>query len=66
MDRGGNFEGFQDVLVDKFDWDALTASSIWAFGPHSKGTNILVDYSVPFDTDKEKLDSIRASITQGF
>ena len=23
-----------DILVKEFDWDELTASSVWAFGPN--------------------------------
>ena len=37
-----------------------------AFGPHGVGTNMLVDYSLGFETDKQKLRSVQNSITQGF
>ena len=67
VQRDGNFDGFEDILVgSKYNWDPLTASSIWAFGPHSKGTNVLVDYSLPISTDKDKLTAIKPSIIQGF
>jgi U5 small nuclear ribonucleoprotein component len=48
----GNFEGISDILTSKFDWDELTADSVWAFGPNNTGTNMLVDFSLGFETDK--------------
>jgi len=62
----GNFQGIEDILCEKYQWDELTANSVWAFGPHDIGTNILVDYTLGYETDKERLDSVRNSIVQGF
>ena len=62
----GNFEGFDSILEDKFGWDPLAAASVWAFGPHGKGTNTLVDYSLDFESDKAKLQMVRGSVVQGF
>ncbi|KAJ2391795.1 hypothetical protein GGI05_002845, partial [Coemansia sp. RSA 2603] len=47
-------------------WDILAARSIWAFGPGSLGTNILSDDTLPADTDKARLRSVRDAIRQGF
>jgi len=39
---------------------------VWAFGPHNAGTNMIVDYSLSFDTDKTKLQAVKNSVVQGF
>ena len=41
-----------DILVKDFEWDELTASSVWSFGPNKTGTNMLIDYSLEGETDK--------------
>lgn len=53
-------------LTENYKWDAFTANSIWAFGPDKIGTNILLDYTLPSETDKLQLNSVRDSIVQGF
>ena len=58
----GNFEGIEELLVNTFAWDELTANSVWAFGPHNIGTNVLVDYTLGFETDKQRLNSVKNSI----
>lgn len=62
----GNFDGVSKVLVDTFNWDELTADSVWSFGPHEIGTNMLVDFSLGFETDKDKLSAVKNSVVQGF
>ena len=44
-----------EVLVKQFDWDELTASSVWAFGPDKTANNMLIDYSLEGEVDKAKL-----------
>ena len=44
-----------DILVKDFEWDELTASSVWSFGPNKTGTNMLIDYTLEGETDKQKL-----------
>ena len=56
----------QSSLESKYGWDQLTASSVWAFGSYDSGPNLLVDYSLPSDTNKELLSKIQGSIVQGF
>lgn len=51
---------------EKYDWDKLSARSIWAFGPEEMGPNILVDDTLPSSTDKKLLRSVQESIKQGF
>lgn len=48
----GKFDCMNESLVKIFNWDELTADSVWAFGPHNVGTNMLVDYTLGFETDK--------------
>ena len=55
-----------ETLVKDFAWDELTASSIWAFGPTYHGTNMLIDYTLPSDTDKNRLSQVRDFLVQGF
>lgn len=45
-----------EMLVRDFEWDELTAESVWAFGP-AKGTgqNMLVDYTIEGEVDKARL-----------
>ena len=46
-----------------FGWDELTAGeSFWAFN----GTNVLIDYTLPNETDGEALQMMRELIVQGF
>jgi len=58
----GNFEGIEQSLVEKYQWDELTADSVWAFGPNNIGTNMLVDYTLGFETDRQKMNSVKNSI----
>lgn len=51
---------------EKYDWDKLAARSIWAFGPDEMGPNVLIDDTLPSNTDKKTLKTVQASITQGF
>lgn len=51
---------------EKYDWDKLSARSIWAFGPEEMGPNILVDDTLPSTTDKKLLRTVQESIKQGF
>lgn len=51
---------------EKYEWDKLSARSIWAFGPEEMGPNILVDDTLPSTTDKKLLRSVQESIKQGF
>lgn len=36
-----------DFFQTTYQWDLLSARSIWAFGPDSQGPNILVDDTLP-------------------
>jgi len=55
-----------NFFTEKYDWDALAARSVWAFGPDSDGPNILMDDTLPSEVDKDLLMSVRESIVQGF
>jgi len=51
----------------KFDWDLLSARSVWAFGDSpSHGPNILMDDTLPSEVDKKLLGTCKAGIVQGF
>ncbi|KAJ2160762.1 hypothetical protein GGF46_002008 [Coemansia sp. RSA 552] len=49
-----------------YGWDILAGRSVWAFGPGDDGPNILSDDTLPGETDKARLRSVRDSIKQGF
>jgi U5 small nuclear ribonucleoprotein component len=56
----------EKFLTEKYKWDLFTCRSIWSFAPDMVGTNILIDYTLPYETDKIALNSVRDSIVQGF
>eukprot|EP00347_Sterkiella_histriomuscorum_P000437 403375864 len=64
--EAGMFDLIPDMLVDKYQWDELTAQSVWAFGPHKKGTNMLIDYTLSSEVDKQRLGQVKDMIVQGF
>ncbi|KAH3662387.1 hypothetical protein OGAPHI_005639 [Ogataea philodendri] len=53
-------------LRTKYGWDSLAARSIWTFGPDETGTCVLNDDTLPEETDKARLSSLRDLIVQGF
>ncbi|CAK9290154.1 unnamed protein product [Gordionus sp. m RMFG-2023] len=56
-----------EFFQSKYDWDLLSARSIWAFGPDPAcGPNILVDDTLPSEVDKGLLAKIKDSVVQGF
>lgn len=55
-----------DWFQNKYDWDLLASRNIWAFGPDDAGPNVLVNDTLPTETDKQLLETVRDSIKQGF
>lgn len=53
-------------FIKKHNWDILAANNIWAFGPDDNGTNVLINDTLPADTDVALLKSLKDSIKQGF
>ncbi|KAJ3251721.1 hypothetical protein HK103_002176 [Boothiomyces macroporosus] len=53
-------------FVSKYEWDILAARNIWAFGPDENGPNMLINDTLPAETNKKLLFSIKDSIKQGF
>ncbi|KAJ2007297.1 hypothetical protein GGI04_001575 [Coemansia thaxteri] len=49
-----------------YNWDILAGRSIWAFGPGDNGPNMLSDDSLPGETDKTRLRTVRDAVRQGF
>jgi U5 small nuclear ribonucleoprotein component len=58
-ERGKHFE-------EHFQWDLLASRSIWAFGPDDNGPNVLLDDTLPSQTDKKLLGTVKEHIKQGF
>jgi U5 small nuclear ribonucleoprotein component len=56
--------------IDKFfkgyRWDDLACRSIWAFGPETNSTNILLNDTLPYEVDPKLLDQVKAPIVQAF
>mmetsp|Transcript_18913 Transcript_18913/g.28330 ORF Transcript_18913/g.28330 Transcript_18913/m.28330 type:complete len:1088 (+) Transcript_18913:192-3455(+) len=51
----------------KYDWDLLSARSVWAFGDSpTHGPNILMDDTLPSEVDKTLLSSCKPGMIQGF
>ncbi|TPX36127.1 hypothetical protein SmJEL517_g01470 [Synchytrium microbalum] len=65
-----NIQSPPKVLAEQFStkygWDLLASRNIWAFGPDDTGPNVLVNDTLPVDTDKKLLSAIRESVRQGF
>ena len=55
-----------DTLMQEFEWDELTASSVWSFGPNKTGSNMLIDYTIEGEVDKQKLNMMKGPIVHGF
>ncbi|KAI9890835.1 MAG: hypothetical protein M1814_003619 [Vezdaea aestivalis] len=51
---------------ENYGWDLLASRGIWAFGPEDRGPNILQDDTLPGETDKKLLGSVKETIRQGF
>lgn len=66
LDISWKEETKRDYLVNNFKWDELTASSMWAFGPDMSGPNILIDYTIDDEVNKDLLSSSRDKIVHGF
>lgn len=49
-----------------YDWDILAGRSIWAFGPGPQGPNMLSDDTLPDETNKSRLRSVKDAVGQGF
>lgn len=54
------------VLREQYGWDSLAARSLWTFGPDSNGPNALLDDTLSDEVDKDLLETVKASIIQGF
>lgn len=66
VDIGWPNKRLGDFFVNGYDWDILAARSVWAFGPNRQGPNLLLDDTLPSETDKQLLNAVRSSIVQGF
>lgn len=55
-----------DFFMNKYKWNVLDARSIWAFGPETDGTNLLLDGTLPTQIDKDQLNNIKDSVVQAF
>ncbi|KAJ3158771.1 U5 small nuclear ribonucleoprotein component [Geranomyces michiganensis] len=55
-----------DHFQKAYDWDILAARNIWAFGPEDSGPNLLLNDTLPAETDKQLLAAVRDSVRQGF
>lgn len=59
----GEFEKF---FQRRYNWDDLSCRSIWAFGPETNSTNILLNDTLPYEVDAELLNEVKAPIVQAF
>lgn len=55
-----------EYFSQTYNWDELTAASMWAFGPADNGPNILINYTLDDETDVNLLDASRDKIVHGF
>ena len=50
----------------RYEWDKLASRRIWAFGPGQRGTNVLLNDSLPAEVNQSLLSSVREHVVQGF
>ena len=50
----------------RYKWDKLASRRIWAFGPGQRGTNVLLNDSLPGEVNQSLLSDIREHVVQGF
>lgn len=55
-----------EFFRSKYDWDLLSARSVWAFGPDDQGPNLFLNDTIPSEVDKSSLESVKDSVVQGF
>jgi 116 kDa U5 small nuclear ribonucleoprotein component len=55
------------TLRSEFQWDILSARSVWAFGPEEHfGPNMLLNETFPDEVDQDVLQTVQKSVVQGF
>ena len=42
----------ENHLKMKYDWDILAARGVWAFGPEDYSPNVLLNDTLPMETDQ--------------
>lgn len=57
---------FAKKLRDVYQWDSLSARSVWSFGPEENGTCLLCDDTLPDEVDKEMMKDHKNAILKGF
>lgn len=55
-----------DFFTRNYDWDLLTARSVWAFGPEEDSPNLLLNNTLPSEVNQGLLSSVKDSVVQGF
>eukprot|EP00746_Dinoflagellata_sp_MGD_P158715 gnl/MRDRNA2_/MRDRNA2_86537_c0_seq1.p1 gnl/MRDRNA2_/MRDRNA2_86537_c0~~gnl/MRDRNA2_/MRDRNA2_86537_c0_seq1.p1 ORF type:complete len:951 (+),score=29.48 gnl/MRDRNA2_/MRDRNA2_86537_c0_seq1:41-2854(+) len=51
---------------NRYEWDILRSRRVWAFGPGSRGSNILIDDTLPSETNNSDICEVKDFIIQGF
>ena len=55
-----------DFLKNELSWDNLDCQSVWAFGPLDQHPSLLLDHTIPFETDSTLLRQSKPVIMTGF
>lgn len=66
IDLDSNKDRVTNFFTKEYKWDILSAQSVWSFGPDTFGPNVLIDDSLPGETDKDMLLTLKDSFVQGF
>ena len=69
VEQGGIVKGDPDCASKLLDagWDKLAVRGLWALGPDPiTGPNVLINDTLPSETDQLALESIKEAIIQGF
>jgi 116 kDa U5 small nuclear ribonucleoprotein component len=59
---GTDPKALENQLKTDYNWDILAARGVWAFGPDNSGPNVLLNDTLPQETDPELLRDVRESI----
>lgn len=62
-----DIKAFSSKIRTEYGWDALSARSVWCFGPDDlQKPSVLMDDTLSSETDKTALNAAKAHITLGF
>lgn len=56
----------RSYVQNTYNWDIMAARNLWAFGPESRGANVLLNDTLPTEVPPASLQPVRDYIVKGF